>query len=121
MTALGLPTILNVVLPSLIGDGVIDSAGGTVMDVTFGARAQVTLPAGAVTVPTDVAIDVLESPLTFPMPAGFSAPGTSFVNISFTPTPSMPFQRRERRSFCCWSTGDLPVRPLALYGGSRHR
>lgn len=91
MSGLGLPTILNVVLPSLIDDGVIDSAGGTVMDLTFGARAQVTLPAGAVTVPTDVAIDVLESPLTFPMPTGFSAPGTSFVNISFTPTPAMPF------------------------------
>jgi hypothetical protein len=91
MTGLGLPTVLNVVLPSLISDGSIGSAGGTVMDVVFGDRAQVTLPGGAVSVPTEVAIDVLESPLTFPMPAGFAAPGTRFVNISFTPTPPMPF------------------------------
>ena len=91
MTALGLPTVLNVVLPSLVGDGQISDTGGTVMDDVFGNRAQVTLPPGAVTVPTDVAIDVLASPLTFPMPTGFSAPGTSFVNISFTPVPAMPF------------------------------
>ena len=91
MRMLGLPTVLNVVLPSLVSDGQISDVGGTVMDAVFGDRAQVTLPPGAVTVPTDVAIDVLESPLTFPMPAGFAAPGTSFVNISFTPTPSMPF------------------------------
>jgi hypothetical protein len=91
MRALGLPTVLNVVLPSLVGDGQISDTGGTVMDDVFGDRAQVTLPPGAVTVPTDVAIDVLASPLTFPMPEGFAAPGTSFVNISFTPTPAMPF------------------------------
>lgn len=91
MTGLGLPTVLNVVLPSLISDGSIDSGGGTVMDAVFGERAQVTLPGGAVSVPTEVAIDVFESPLTIPMPTGFAAPGTHFVNISFTPTPSMPF------------------------------
>ena len=91
IAALGFPTILNVVRASLVGDGSIGVTGGTVVDETFGDRAQVTLPPGAVAEPTDVAIDVLESPLTFPMPAGFSAPGTRFVNISFTPYPAMPF------------------------------
>lgn len=91
MRARGLPTVLNVILPSLVGDGQIDTGGGTVTDETFGERAQITLPPGAVDGPTDVSIDLLESTLTFPMPTGFSAPGTRFVNISFDPTPSMPF------------------------------
>jgi hypothetical protein len=91
ITALGWPTVLNVVKASLESDGTVGPDGGTVTDTVFGDRASLTLPPGAVTQPTEVAIDVLESPLTFPMPDGFSAPGSYFVNISFTPEPAMPF------------------------------
>jgi hypothetical protein len=61
------------------------------VDATFGDRAKLTLPPGAVSEPTEVAIDVQESPLTFPMPAGFNARGTYYVNVSFSPEPAMPF------------------------------
>jgi hypothetical protein len=91
LVAAGFPALLNVVLPSLEGDGTVGTGGGTVSDTVFGDRARITLPPGAVDGPTDVAIDVLSSPLVIPMPSGFAAPGTRYVNISFTPTPAMPF------------------------------
>ena len=91
IAAVGWPTVLNVVRPSLESDGTIPPEGGTVVDATFGDRATLTLPPGAVSEPTEVAIDVQESPLTFPMPAGFNAPGTYYVNVSFSPEPAMPF------------------------------
>ena len=91
ITALGWPTVLNVVKPSNEADGTVGPEGGTVTDTVYGDRASLTLPPGAVAQSTDVAIDVLESPLTFPMPDGFSAPGSYYVNISFTPEPIMPF------------------------------
>ena len=92
IAARGWPTVLNVVKPSLEADGKMPPGGGTVTDEVFGNRASLTLPPGAVAQDTDVAIDVLQSTLTFPMPAGFSAPGTFYVNVSFSPTPVMPFQ-----------------------------
>ena len=115
IAALGFPTILNVVRASLVGDGSIDAGGGTVVDDTFGDNAQVTLPAGAVAEPTDVAIDVLESPLTFPMPSGFSAPGTRFVNISFTPYPAMPLPPPGATLVLPLVNRLPPGSPLALY------
>lgn len=85
------PTDLVVVRPSLAGDGIIGAGGGTVSDDTFGNRAEITLPPGAVAGDTDVAIDVFPDPLAIPIPEGFQGLGTFFVNISLTPEPNFPF------------------------------
>lgn len=90
LAALGLPTTLEVLRPSLESDGVVGAGGGTVTDDTFGDRAQLVLPAGAVAGPTDVAIDVFLEPLDIPTPTGFTGPGTLFVNIQLTPEPAYP-------------------------------
>lgn len=90
LQALGFPTELEVIRPSLDSDGTLGTGGGTVEDDTFGPRASLTLPPGAVAGPTDVAIDVFPNPLAIPTPVGFQGPGTLFVNIELTPTPAFP-------------------------------
>jgi serine protease len=90
LAALGFPTDLVVLRPSLDSDGQADSGGGTVTDDTFGDRASVTFPPGALSEPTNVAIDVFEEALDIPTPSGFEGPGTLFVNIELTPEPAFP-------------------------------
>jgi hypothetical protein len=92
LEAMGFPTSLVVLRPSLIGDGTITNpaAGGTVTDDTFGNRAQVTFPPGVLTQQTSVSIDVFQEPLDIPTPVGFQGPGTHFVNIELTPQPTFP-------------------------------
>jgi len=92
LAVLGFPTRLVVIQPSLMGDGTIGdpAAGGTVMDDVFEDRAQVTFPPGVLSQPTDVAIDVFQDPLDVPIPAGFQAAGTRFVNIDLDPQPVFP-------------------------------
>lgn len=90
LEALGLQTTLTVIRPSLAGDGTIGSDGGTVSDTVFGSRAQVSAPPGVLGESTTVAIDVLSTPIGVPNPSGYAAPGTPFVNIQLTPTPSFP-------------------------------
>jgi hypothetical protein len=89
LVARGLPSSIDIFRPSEERDAVIGVAGGTATDSVFGSRASVTFPPFMVTQPTDVAIDVLSSPLNVPMPAGFSA-GTLFVNVDLDPKPNMP-------------------------------
>lgn len=72
------------------GDGNADTAGGTVVDDTFGARAQVAFPPAVLTTDTVVTIDVFADALTIPLPKGFSAAGTKFVNIQLSPEPDFP-------------------------------
>ncbi|MDP1699020.1 MAG: beta-propeller fold lactonase family protein [Xanthomonadaceae bacterium] len=72
------------------GDGSIDSAGGTVSDTIFGARAQVTFPPAVLTTNTVVTIDVLADDLAITLPKGFSASGTRFVHIQLSPEPDFP-------------------------------
>lgn len=91
IAALGLPTDLIVIRPSLEVDDVIGTGGGTIADDTFGARAQVTFPPGLVAEDTSVAIDVFPDPLAVEMPAGIQGPGTFFVDINLDPVPAMPF------------------------------
>jgi hypothetical protein len=74
----------------LVSDGKVGAAGGSVSDETFGDRASVFFPVGALTQPTDVAIDVLEKPLDVPTPTGFTGTGTLYVNIHLTPQPNFP-------------------------------
>jgi len=88
--ALGLTSTLVVIKPSLQTDGTIGPGGGTVLDSQFGTRASITFPPGAVTTPTTVAIDVLQSPLSVPLPTGFSGADTFFVNIQLNPEPAFP-------------------------------
>lgn len=90
LAALGFPTTLEVIRPSLVPDATVGAAGGVASDTTFGARAQVVFPAGALSAPTTIAIDVLQTPSAVPTPTGFSD-GTLFTNVSLSPTPSMPF------------------------------
>lgn len=72
------------------GDGSIDSAGGTISDSIFGARAQVTFPPAVLSTNTVVTIDVLADDPAVPLPKGFSASGTRFVHIQLTPEPAFP-------------------------------
>jgi hypothetical protein len=91
LAARGLPATMIVIRPSLEPDGgPVDAAGGTVVDDTFGARAKLIIPSGCFSQATEVAIDVLESPLGVPLPTGFSSAETYFVNVQFTPQPSFP-------------------------------
>ena len=85
------PTNLVVVRPSLGSDDIVGAIGGTVSDETFGDRAQITFPPGAVGGTTFVAIDVLPDPLAVPTPMGYLGPGTFFVNINLIPEPNYPF------------------------------
>lgn len=88
--ALGLPGTFVVIKPSLTTDGTVGAGGGTVTDEVFGTRASVTFPPGAVSGSTDVAIDVLQTPIQVPLPTGFSGAETYFVNIQITPQPAYP-------------------------------
>ena len=90
LVARGFPTSLVVYEPSLTPDGSIGSAGGTVMDQTFGARAALTFPPGALPGNTAVAVDVLASSLGLPTPTGFAS-GSLFVNVNLNPSPPQPF------------------------------
>jgi hypothetical protein len=92
LETLGFATELVVFQPSQVIDGSISDpfSGGTVADDTFGDRAQVTVPGGVFTESTQVTIDVFEEPLDVPLPQGFSAPGTNFVNIELIPQPAFP-------------------------------
>jgi hypothetical protein len=93
LQALNVQTSFVVINPSGTTDGTIGPGGGTVDDSVFGTRATVTLPPGAVSSQTSVAIDVLNSsssPLV-PTPTGFSTnPATFFTNIVLTPEPTFP-------------------------------
>lgn len=92
LLALGMPNQLVVIRPSLVVDGSITdpASGGSVSDSTFGSRATLIVPAGVLSQPTSVAIDVLQSPLAVPQPAGFSTAETYFMNIELTPQPTYP-------------------------------
>jgi hypothetical protein len=90
LEAASLPTKLEVIRPSLIPDGTVGTGGGAVTDQTFGDRAEVIFPPGAVSTNTQVAIDVLAKPLQIPNPTGFTGPGTLFVNIALNPEPAFP-------------------------------
>jgi hypothetical protein len=90
LEAMSLPTELQVVRPSLETDGSVDDSGGTVEDETFGERASVTFPPGAVDEETFVAIDVFEDPLDLPIPSGFELSATRFVSIYLVPEPDYP-------------------------------
>jgi hypothetical protein len=90
LEALGFPTRLEVIRPSLTSDGAVTPTGGTITDDTFGDRASVTFPPGAVNEATTVAVDVFLEPLDIPNPTGFIGPGTLFVNIDLTPEPAFP-------------------------------
>jgi len=93
LKAMGFPTTLEVVLPSLVSDGTISdpTTGGTVQDDVFPERAQVIVPAGVLNQAATVSIDVLSSDLNLPIPAGFTTNGTRFVNITLDPEPTPPF------------------------------
>jgi probable HAF family extracellular repeat protein/uncharacterized repeat protein (TIGR03803 family)/YVTN family beta-propeller protein len=76
--------------PVAPADGTLTQDGGSVADDVFGPLAQVAAAPGIVDAPTSVAIDVLTSPPSIPLPAGSVAAGTYFVTIQLTPRPSFP-------------------------------
>src|SRR4029077_17258733 len=103
------PTDLIVGKPSFTSDGTVASAGGTVMDNSFGARAEIIFPPGMVSTTTTVAIDVFSSPLDIPNLNGFSGPGTLFTDITLTPAASNPLPAPG-------VTLVLPVSPAGIAG-----
>jgi hypothetical protein len=90
---MGLPTTLEVILPSLAVDGYVTdpTTDTTIKDDVFGDRAQLIVPAGVLSGPAQVSLDVLSADLHMPVPAGFSTNGTNFVNIKLDPEPTPPF------------------------------
>lgn len=88
IATLGFNPNLIVLRPSLSLDGQLASGGGTVQDSVFGARASITAPPGVLPYPVDMAIDVLGTPLSVPVPSGFLGLGTHYVNIQLAPNPS---------------------------------
>lgn len=92
LASLGASADITVIKPSLVPDGSISdpAAGGTVTDSTFGTRAQLIIPGGVLTQPTNVSIDVLSSPIGVPLPTGYSSAETYYVNVQLTPTPNYP-------------------------------
>ena len=78
------PVNLIVIQPSQTVDGTVGSGGGTVQDQ--GSATSLTVPPGAFSTNTTVAIDVLAEPPAVPAPQGFSV-GTGFVNIELNPKP----------------------------------
>jgi hypothetical protein len=81
---------LSVILPSLNIDGTVTpGGGGTISDLNH-EGAQITIPPGAVTENTTVAIDVLQTPVDIPLPTGFSGTDTFYVNIHLEPEPNFP-------------------------------
>lgn len=114
LTARGFPSSIDIFRPSEVRDAVIGIAGGTVTDSVFGSRASVTFPPLMVTQPTDVAIDVLSTPLNVPTPAGFSD-GTLFVNIDLEPKPAMPLPPPGLLVTIPFTTFRTPGRLMYLY------
>jgi hypothetical protein len=90
LASAGFASSLVVIQPSLATDGTVGPIGGTITDSAFGARAELIIPPGEFSVPTSVAIDVLASPLSIPLPSGFSSAETYFVNVQLTPQPTFP-------------------------------
>ncbi len=115
LQAMGFPTQLVVVLPSNQVDGNLDSTGGTVMDEVFGDRAQVTFPPGVLTQPTDISIDVFTEDIQLPIPQGYSAAGTNYVNLSFNPEPALPLPAPGMTLVLPLSTQMNPGDPLTLF------
>jgi hypothetical protein len=111
----GIVDDLVVIRPSLEGDGTVGSGGGEVIDDEFGNRASVTIPSGALSEPTAVAIDVFETPLDVPMPQGFSAPGTRFVNIDLEPEPTFPLPPPGLTVVLPLVDFEVPATSLALF------
>lgn len=95
LQALGVNTRFEVVRPSLATDAIVSPPAigtfTTVTDSTFGARASLSIPGGAISGPTSVAIDVLTSPLAVPAPTGFRSSASSlFVSLELDPAPAFP-------------------------------
>ena len=90
LSSSGFPTTLEVIRPSLVTDGTVGHNGGEISDQTFGDRASVIFPAGAVPDNTQVAIDVFLKPIDVKQPTGYTGPGTLYVNIHLTPQPAFP-------------------------------
>jgi hypothetical protein len=115
LVAMGLPASIEVIRPSLDNDGTIGPIGGTVQDDSFGARAQITFPAAALTAATAVAIDVFPDPLAIPTPAGFEGPGTFFVNVFLNPQPSFPVAAPGMTLTLPTVNPMMPGAPLSLF------
>ncbi len=81
---------INIIFATLNTDGTVDSTGGTIQDAVYGDLAQVIVPPGAVSQDTTVAIDVLQEPLSVPLPTGFAGANTYYVNIHLDPVPDFP-------------------------------
>jgi hypothetical protein len=106
------PVNLTVIQPSETVDGTVGPAGGTVQDQ--GSAAKLTVPPGAFSTNTTVAIDVLVQPPAVNAPQGFSV-GTRFLNIDLNPRPSGPIPAPGLTLLLPLDTGRTPGSSLVLY------
>lgn len=87
---MGFPTKINVTQPSYEPDAVILPAATTTVTDSVNTSVKLTIPNNAVTLPTEVAIDVISSPIEVPIPTGLQGECTSYVNIHLDPEPAYP-------------------------------
>lgn len=90
LVALGLAPTIEIIKPSGAIDGVVGPSGGTIKDGSFGDRAKIVFPPNVIGANTNVAIDVLAHAPNTPIPSGFAANGSNFVNVDLNPHPPMP-------------------------------
>ena len=94
LAKLPITTMFDVIQGSQAPDGTLSArTGGTVNDQTFGSRASITVPPGALKQDTSVSIDVLPSALNpqIPTPQGYTSGNPVFMNITLAPAPPEPF------------------------------
>jgi hypothetical protein len=116
LKALGLPSNLVVIQPSLVPDGTVPAGGGTIADSTFGSRAELTVPAGVIPAGTSVAIDVLDpANINVPAPTGFNSVNSYFMNVQLSPEPPMPLPAPGVTIVLPLKNYQIPGTPLFLY------
>jgi hypothetical protein len=81
---------LIVIKPDQTYDGKFGPAGGVVEDSVFGEAASLEAPPGYFSRNVDVGLSVLEEEIELPIPQGFSAIDSRFVNVQFNPEQPMP-------------------------------
>ncbi len=83
--------LVGVIQPSNQTDGTVPPSTGVPTVISdAGSDVQLTFPPGAVSQPTTVSIDVLQTPINAGIPSGFLR-GSGFVTIELNPKPVAPF------------------------------
>jgi hypothetical protein len=98
-------------------DATLPVSGGSVADVDpeTGVTTTLSVPAGVLSQPTQVAVSVQEVPPDVPLPPGIVAPGSYFVSVDLNPVPTYPLPAPGITITLPLTSPALPGAPLALY------